>query len=140
MAKKINVHRGSCLCGGVEVAIHGDFEQFVCCHCERCQKGTGSAHGANLFASGARIEWLSGAGLVTTFQVPETRHVRSFCSTCGSAMPHASGEQFVMVPAGCLDTPTDILPTMHIFCSERATWEDALARAPRFEALPSQGS
>ncbi|RPH66319.1 MAG: aldehyde-activating protein, partial [Hyphomicrobiales bacterium] len=48
-------HLGSCLCGDVRFEIAGDFEKFYLCHCSRCRKDTGSAHGANLFASAARL-------------------------------------------------------------------------------------
>ncbi|HEV7286358.1 MAG TPA: GFA family protein, partial [Kaistia sp.] len=73
-------HRGSCLCGRATYEIHGDFQSFFLCHCSRCRKDSGSAHGANLFSTEARLEWLSGQDRVKTFRLPETRHQRSFCA------------------------------------------------------------
>ena len=68
-----SLHLGSCLCGDVRFEVAGDFEKFYLCHCSRCRKDTGSAHGANLFASAARLKWLSGSDKVTTFLAPTSR-------------------------------------------------------------------
>ncbi|RYG30417.1 MAG: aldehyde-activating protein, partial [Burkholderiales bacterium] len=79
--------RGSCLCGSVRFAISGAFDTFFLCHCSRCRKDTGSAHSANLFSASATIEWLSGRDYVRCYRLPGSRHERSFCGHCGSAMP-----------------------------------------------------
>ena len=79
-------HAGSCLCGAVSFEIAGSFERFFLCHCGRCRKDTGSAHAANLFASDARLHWLTGREQVRTYELPGSRHRRSFCSACGSAL------------------------------------------------------
>ena len=131
-----SIHHGSCLCGGVRYTVTGELGQFMACHCQRCRKGSGSAHGANLFAPGASLAWDEGEALVRSYRVPDTRHARSFCSTCGSALPLAVPGRFVVIPAGSLDTPVELAPRGHIFCADRAGWEDALATAPRFNGLP----
>ncbi|MCR9163468.1 MAG: GFA family protein [Nannocystaceae bacterium] len=131
------VHRGSCLCGEVHFEVEGAFEHFICCHCSRCQKGTGSAHGANLFAPGGTLTWVSGEDSVRTFALPSTRHVRGFCSTCGAALPTLQMDgTLVVVPAGSLDEAAPLPSQAHIFCASRASWEDGLSQAPRFDRLP----
>lgn len=128
---------GSCLCGAVAFRISGGFYNFFLCHCGRCRKDTGSAHAANLFSSTARLSWLSGQERVRTFRVPGTRHERSFCSTCGSALPRALGEGAgVVVPAGSLDSPIDIRPTAHICQAFRAAWDDQLDQIMKVDGLP----
>lgn len=129
-------HSGACLCGAVTFTLQGDFESFYLCHCQRCQKGTGSAHVANLFAPGAQLTWLTGAQAVSAYTLPGTQHHRSFCKVCGSALPDTQLPGFVVVPAGCLDTPVGISPTAHIYVASRAGWDQALADVPAFEALP----
>jgi hypothetical protein len=126
---------GSCLCGAVRFAVEGAFESFFLCHCSRCRKGSGSAHGANLFAPGATLRWLSGEPLVRTFRLPETRHERSFCMECGSALPDM-GRRMVKVPAGSLDSPAAIRPTAHICCASRAEWDTGLEDVARMDGLP----
>lgn len=121
------VATGSCLCGAVAFRISGGFDAFFLCHCNRCRKASGSAHGANLFSSQARLTWVSGHEAVRTFQVPQTRHRRAFCSICGAAVPNQQlCGSLLVVPAGSLDTPIDLRPDAHIFCASRAEWDHAL--------------
>jgi hypothetical protein len=128
-------HRGSCLCGEIRFDITGAFEHFFLCHCVYCRKDTGSAHAANLFSSTAQLEWISGQDKVSTYNLPQTRHTRCFCSICGSAMPYAT-QGMLVVPAGCLDTDSAPRPTAHVFVASKAPWERALADIPEFDTFP----
>ncbi|WP_316348612.1 GFA family protein [Desulfuromonas acetoxidans] len=127
---------GSCLCGEVTFEITGPFTTFFLCHCERCRKDTGSAHASNLFSTSAKLTWLSGENKVTTFTLPETRHSKSFCTTCGSALPIQLNEKLIQVPAGCLDSDVTMRPTAHIFLSDKANWDHDLDTVAKFDALP----
>lgn len=127
---------GSCLCGGVRFKVEGRFERFYLCHCAHCRKDTGSAHGANLFASHARLVWLAGREQVSQFRLPGTRHARCFCANCGSALPlEAPG--MLVVPAGSLDGPLGIRPDAHLFTASRADWDQSLDALPGFERFPA---
>lgn len=128
-------HLGSCLCGAVRFKVTGAFERFYLCHCSHCRKDTGSAHAANLFSSTAKLVWLSGEERVRTFNLPETRHTRCFCSDCGSALPYASAKMLV-VPAGSLDTALDMRADANIFTTSRAAWDHNLGHVPSFESFP----
>ncbi|MDJ1463837.1 GFA family protein [Nitratireductor sp. GZWM139] len=130
-------NEGSCQCGAVKFQISGPFESFFLCHCSRCRKDTGSAHAANLFSTVAKITWLSGEDRIKTYRVPESRHEKSFCSECGSAVPGIQMDgALLVVPAGSLDTPVDIRPNAHICLSSRANWDDGLDEVSRLEGLP----
>ncbi len=131
----MNKHAGSCLCGQVRFEIEGDFDRFFFCHCQRCRKGTGTAHGANLFSASARITWLSGRDKVSEYSVPDSRHARAFCSSCGGALPRERPTMLV-VPAGSLDSEVHTPPTAHIFTASRANWDRNLESVPSFETLP----
>lgn len=126
------ISKGSCLCGQVSFEVSGDFESFFLCHCKHCQKGTGSAHVANLFSSNANLNWVSGKEATTTFQMPETRHSRTFCNHCGSPLPTQS-ESMLMVPAGSLDTDVNIRPNAHIFMKSKANWDVNLESVPKYD-------
>ncbi len=127
---------GSCLCGTVKFEVHGDFDNFYLCHCQHCQKDTGSAHAANLFSQSAKLTWQSGADTVTSFTLPGTSHNKSFCKLCGSALPSTQIAGLLVVPAGCLDTEISMLPTAHIFSSSKAAWDGELGDVPEFDVLP----
>jgi hypothetical protein len=129
---------GSCLCGAVRFSITGDFESFFLCHCSRCRKDTGSAFAANLFSSNASIAWLAGQDHIKTFCVPGSRHEKSFCRTCGSALPSVQmSGGLLVVPAGSLEGPIKIRPHARICYASRAEWTDDLDTLPRLDGLPS---
>ncbi|MBN7798993.1 GFA family protein [Parahaliea mediterranea] len=128
---------GSCLCGNVRFAVEGEFEHFFLCHCGHCRKDTGSAHGANLFSSGATLTWLSGEEQVRSYTLPSTRHARSFCSNCGSALPNVQMDgKLLVVPAGSLDEALPVTPDAHIFCANRADWDRDLQNIPSLDGPP----
>lgn len=132
-----NLATGQCLCGTVKFSISGEFESFFLCHCGRCRKDSGSVHSANLFSSTAKITWVSGEANIKTFQLPGSRHVKSFCMDCGSALPVSQADVGVLVvPAGSLDSPIDIRPNAHICFSSRANWDNDLASIERINGLP----
>jgi len=132
-----NKHLGSCLCGEVRFEVLGEFERFFLCHCGRCRKDTGSAHAANLFSSTAKLNWLSGQAKVKSFQVPATRHEKSFCSQCGSALPRVQMDgSLLVVPAGSLDSAVEARPDAHICVASRASWDRGLEDVARIDGLP----
>jgi hypothetical protein len=130
-------HSGSCLCAQVKYEVDGEFESFFLCHCKHCQKDTGSAHAANLFSTKAKLNWLSGKEKVKTFNLVPTRHTRSFCIECGSALPNQQFDgKLLVVPAGSLDTEVPIKPGARLFCASRASWCRDLGSLKEFEKLP----
>lgn len=132
-----NKSSGSCLCGKVKFEVEGNFESFFLCHCKYCQKDTGSAHGANLFSTTSKLSWLSGEDFLKTFHLQSTRHVKSFCSHCGSAIPSIQNEgKLIVVPAGSLDVPVKIKPTAHLFVASKANWDEGLEAIQSFDRLP----
>jgi hypothetical protein len=132
-----NKHLGSCLCGGVKYELLGDFQSFFLCHCSRCQKDTGSAHAANLFAKASTLTWLQGESDVQNYQHPNSMHAKSFCQKCGSALPTiAESINSIVVPAGSLDSLISIEPTAQIFVSSCANWSRNLGNVPNYEELP----
>ncbi|WP_420429744.1 GFA family protein [Algiphilus sp.] len=131
-------HVGGCLCGAVRFEVSGAFEGFFLCHCSHCRKGSGSSHAANLFSADAELRWLSGEPQVAVYHFPETRHVRSFCTVCGSALPTLQMNGALgVVPAGSLDTDVPVRPQGHIFMDSRANWDEQLETLPQFGSFPT---
>ncbi len=128
---------GSCLCGKVKYEIDGKFESFFLCHCTFCQKDTGSSHAANLFSTILKLKWLSGKSFIKTFNLPNSKHVKSFCSKCGAAVPSIQNEgRLIVVPAGSLDTSVEMKPNAHLFVASKAKWDESLEELQTFEGLP----
>ncbi len=133
-----DIYLGSCLCGQVKYEVEGGFESFYLCHCKYCQKDTGSAHAANLFSTNAKLKWVSGGDKVRTYNIPSTRHFKSFCEVCGAAVPNEQMDgKLLVVPAGSLDSEIAIRPNAHIFCSSKACWDEGFEVLKKFEKFPS---
>jgi hypothetical protein len=118
-----NKLRGGCLCGAVEFLLEDDFSAFHQCHCRQCQQLTGSAFASNLFTTPEHIEWTKGADNINNYVHPSRDFSKSFCASCGSAVPfvNKSGSALI-VPAGSLDTFPAIRPQANIFTAEEACW------------------
>lgn len=130
-------HHGSCLCGAVRYEVVGGFDAFFLCHCKYCQKDTGAAHAANLFSRKAKLSWIDGQNNTQSYTVPETRHQKAFCKTCGSAVPYTQMDgKLLVVPAGSLETPVSIRPNAHIMLGSKANWDDGLDEIEGIDGLP----
>jgi hypothetical protein len=120
--------KGSCLCGKVTYSVNQNFSEFYFCHCQQCQKITGSAFAANILTSINNIQWHSGENYLKRFEYPGRNFTKVFCSECGSGLPfvNQSGKALI-IPAGSLDQSVDLKVGHNIFWAERASWyEDGL--------------
>jgi hypothetical protein len=108
------------------------------CHCSRCQKTSGSAHGSNIFLKQATINWQDESTTPTIYQHPNCRFARAFCNTCGSGLPKIMDHDATTVqcPAGSLDEMISLTPTAHIFFKSRTDWDDLLQTTPKYDELP----
>lgn len=129
---------GSCLCGKVRFAVAGPVERFRLCHCSRCRKATGAAHGAFVFVPPEGFRWVAGEELVKEFKLPTAEFfARAFCVECGSPVPRISRRDGrVVIPAGLLDEDPGMLPQDRIYCADEPAWARELETLPRHDGPP----
>ncbi len=134
-----NIVNGSCLCGEVTCNVTGPFDRFYQCHCDRCQKKSGSAFASLLFTSYDNLVWLSGEKSTKRFDLPNAeRFSNAFCTHCGSQVPYISRDgKFLVTPAGFLNDDPQIVPQANIFIGEKACWFEAGQTATNFERYPT---
>ena len=133
----MSIH-GSCVCGAVRYAITGEVGSFVHCHCSRCRKSSGAAHGSSLFVKADQMTFTEGEQQVRRFKLDGTAWwCSAFCDTCGSALPWLTknGKSW-LVPAGGLDHDPGARPRSHIFVGSKAPWHDLDADLPRYPTYP----
>jgi hypothetical protein len=134
MSKKLT---GECLCGNVRFSVTDSFKAFYQCHCKQCQQLTGSAFASNIFTDPDNIEWLSGQATITNYEHPSREFSKSFCTTCGSALPFINKTKTsLIVPAGSLNDLPEIQPQANIFTSEEACWLKSGLQAENFSGFP----
>jgi hypothetical protein len=129
---------GSCLCGAVSYEVTGEPMFMQSCHCQRCRRARGAAHGTNIFYKADRFSWVRGSDLVAEYKLPEARfYTVAFCRQCGCAIPKVSFERGIaIIPAGSLDTDPPMRPQRHIFTNYKAPWFEITDAIPRFPEAP----
>lgn len=127
---------GSCLCGAVRYAYHGDFGNITVCHCADCRKAQGGRVTAAPAKAGS-LEWLMGRSLIVEYESSPGKK-RAFCSRCGAPLysRREDAPDTLRLRMGTLDTLTDAVPMAHIFAADVPPWaslDDDLPRYPRHE-------
>jgi hypothetical protein len=129
---------GSCLCGTVRYEIDGPFNAMVNCHCSMCRKEHGSLFVTWVVAPAEGFRWLSGQDNIRTF-ASSSEGARSFCRSCGSALPTVMpGMSVVVAPAGNLEEDPGLRPQAHIFVGSRLPGYEIPDDLPQFEVAPPE--
>jgi len=130
---------GGCLCGGVRFEVSAPLESAGYCHCNRCQRRTGTAASAQARVARGSFRITVGEELVRSFD-PDDGFSKHFCSACGSALwsrsPH--DPEVISVRLGVFDSDPGIRPEYRQFVAYAAPWEplpdDGLPRYPERRA------
>lgn len=76
------MHKGSCFCGAVEVAVQGAPAAMGYCHCESCRHWSAGPVNAFTLWKPDQVEVTKGKELVGSFSKNPTS-VRKWCTKCG---------------------------------------------------------
>src|SRR4051794_40784285 len=131
---------GHCLCGNISYSIAGEPFAQALCHCQDCQRQTGSAFSIviGVARDAFSVEGDTLASIDTTGEVHGTPTHRHFCSACGSPIYSVVDAQpeVVYVKAGTLDDASWLEPTAEVFTRSALPWSPRLETSARFETLP----
>ena len=130
--------KASCLCGAVKFEVTKPAIFFQYCHCSRCRKATGSAHGANLFVKKAQLVYTEGEENVRRFELPDAKFFcTGWCDKCGSALPWLSRNgKYYLVPAGAFDEDPGIRATRNVHLASKAAWDEGHEALEMFDEEP----
>ena len=130
---------GSCLCGEVRWSVDdGAFTRMSHCHCSMCRKAHGAPFATYVNAPPGGFHWLQGEEHIRRFE-SSPGFTRAFCSRCGSVVPSLVND-YMCIPAGCLDGDPGVRPSAHIFAASKAPWHLMADDLPRHETYPSAQS
>ena len=99
-----------CACRNVSIVLANDPIRCFMCHCDYCQRMTGSVGTAAAIFNEADVVSMEGEVLEFDPELskwPKTR--RSLCARCGSAVCWVNPDAFPdmrLVPLGCFDDPS----------------------------------
>ncbi len=117
--------KASCHCGQLQVVCEGDPTQVIMCHCELCQRRTGTSYnlGAWFNRSDVTVE-----GEERTYRRTGDEGLElifHFCPRCGTniywELPAALADMFG-VAVGCFADPDFPGPTVSLYGKRRHAW------------------
>lgn len=111
---------GQCFCGAVKFTVTGDPINVRACHCKDCQRVTGSAFFVRaLFPK----DQVTVTGTLAEFPSSEDL-TRKFCPRCGSQLfaDRKSRPDAIAIALGSFDNLEGILPSEHIWISDKQEW------------------
>ncbi len=120
---------GRCNCGAVTFVATGPFRPAKACHCKTCRRQSGHFIAATeIVESGLEI---AGSQALGWFHASE-RARRGFCRTCGVHLfwKHLKLDS-ISILMGCLDEPTGLTLTEHIFVQEKGDYYDITDGLPQ---------
>lgn len=123
--------QGQCLCGGVQYEVDGAGLLMVNCHCTRCQRKSGAAHGTVIQVKPEDYRITKGDDLVHRYE-EDGFTTRVPCRTCGGGLYH--GETFI--EAGTLTADPGMRPSAHIMVAYKAPWHTITDDLPQHDEFP----
>lgn len=121
----MNVQNGACSCGRVKYQLTSAPMFVHCCHCNDCQRQTGSAFVLNALIESDRVLILQGE--TRSFPQPTDSgrpHVIHRCPDCGTALwsNYGGREELRFVRVGTLNDPRALPPDVHIYTRSKQPW------------------
>jgi hypothetical protein len=125
--------KGSCLCGSIKYSCSSEQVFVLACHCNACQKATGSAFA--LVVGFKKEDFTVSGDTITTYNHTGDSgnvSIRRFCSKCGSGVyaenPLRPG--IVTVRGGTLDMPFQLKPAANVYWRDHQEWVEHIADMP----------
>lgn len=130
---------GSCLCGTVQYIVNGPIKAVANCHCNNCQKTTGSVFATIAVIGQDDLEVTQGQDNLANYKVSE-KATKYFCRTCGTPIfnLHSRYPGNYMTQVGSLNDPSLVSPAINIFCHNMSPWVQNIADLRCFDREPTK--
>jgi hypothetical protein len=128
MSESEAVRTASCCCGDTSITVIGNPERVIACHCDYCQKRTGSVFQLSCWFKGEHVREITGNGVV--YRGPENVGLDyTFCPKCGSTvywkfavMEEAMGISVYGIAVGNFADPDFPAPDLEVWTNKKHHW------------------
>lgn len=133
--------KGSCLCGSVRFESTSAPQIVGHCHCEDCQKSSGTGHCTHIMVP---EDTFTVTGEVRFYDRPADSGSlvsQGFCPTCGSPLysTNSAMEGVVVVRASVLDDPNVITPQLMVYAAQATDWDPPDRTLNVYDEMPDGG-
>lgn len=126
----------SCHCGKLKVEAIGDPKHIVMCHCEDCQRRTGSSYHLGAWYPEANVKIVGDSKRYVRKADSGSNVELFFCPNCGTniyfkvpgLLPNMIG-----IAVGCFADPDFPAPEMSVFGKRRHRWAQVPKGVPAYE-------
>ncbi|MFI9388167.1 GFA family protein [Kutzneria sp. NPDC052558] len=130
------MNSGHCLCGAISYRLTAKPDAVVLCHCEECQRHSGSAFSVNVLVARDAVE-ITGTPRSHQTVGAENGHLRDrlFCGDCGTPIFTVMHErpEIIIVKAGTLDDRSGVNPVAEVWWRRAQDWIEPSPTRPRFD-------
>lgn len=129
---------GQCLCGEVNFSIFSEPLRMAQCHCDDCQKITGTGHVSIAFFKEDDVHIKGETKSYGSITDSGSTITRYFCPTCGSRLfgINSASEKIIGVSVGTLDDSTWFKPEVIVYNKRKPIWDFMDESVPTFEGMP----
>ncbi len=129
---------GRCLCGKVSYSIASEPLRMAQCHCDYCQRSSGTGHMSIAFFPKDAITIKGETNSHTTDSDNEAEITRHFCPECGSRLfgTNNTMTSIMGIAVGCIDDNSWFKPGAIVYNKRKPDWDFMDESLPTFEAMP----
>jgi hypothetical protein len=132
---------GSCHCGSIEFEAKVDTQKVMICHCNDCQKLSGTTFRTVVMSEVNGFNCIKGKAkeYIKTAESGNKR-AQGFCEHCGSAL-YATNEshtdRIYGIRVGVIDQRQELIPSSQIWCNASLEWLSKLNDIKTFDTVPN---
>lgn len=123
----------SCQCGRLTIACDSEPVQVIMCHCQPCQRRSGSSYVLGAWFDKSTINTSGEEKLYSRIGEQGIESVYHFCPICGTSVYWEASAAFpdlVSVAVGCFNDPQFPPPTFSLYGKHRLSWVDQPSDIP----------
>lgn len=129
---------GHCLCGKVSYEISGEPVRMALCHCDYCQRSSGTGHMSLAFFEKESVNIKGETSSYTTDSDSGAEVTRHFCTDCGSRLFGTNNimTNIIGISVGCLDDHSWFKPGAIVYHKRKPSWDFMDDSLVTFEEMP----